>query len=114
VLYGNAISAAAGFLLASRGDINGLLFLWLCLGTTLVIASACVLNNYLDQDIDSRMARTKKRARWIETVGPRNAVIFSVVLGLAGMAILVAYTNWLVVLVGLIGFIDYVVLYGML
>lgn len=81
---------------------------------TLVIASACVLNNFLDQDIDAKMARTKKRALVQDAIPGRNAVIFSIVLGVVGMAVLVAWTNWLVVWIGIIGFVDYVVLYGML
>jgi protoheme IX farnesyltransferase len=114
VLYGNAITAAAGFLFASRGHIDWWLFIFLCVGTTLIIASACVLNNYLDQDIDRRMARTKKRALVAGEVKGRNAVIFSIILGLLGLAILTRYTNPLVVGIGVVGFIDYVVLYGML
>lgn len=114
VLYGNALTAAAGFLLAARGHIDFWLFLALVVGSTLVIASACVLNNFLDQDIDSKMARTKKRAIVSGKVKGRDAVILSILLGAIGLAILVLYTNWLVVLVGVIGFVDYVVLYGML
>lgn len=113
VLFGNALSAAAGYLLASNGAVDIPGFVWLCIGTTLVIASACVLNNYLDQDIDAKMARTKKRAAWISAVGPRNAVIFAAALGAAGFATLILLTNWWVVAVEIIGYVDYVVLYGM-
>jgi protoheme IX farnesyltransferase len=114
VLYGNALTAAAGFLLASRGHIDIGLFLSICVGSTLVIASACVLNNYLDQDIDSKMERTKKRAIVNGDIEGWKAVVFSVVLGVLGFVILALFTNWLVVIIGAIGFVDYVVLYGML
>jgi heme o synthase len=114
VLYGNALTAAAGFLLAANGHIDFWLFLSLVVGSTLVIASACVLNNFLDQDIDSKMARTKKRAIVAGEVKGRDAVVLSILLGLVGLAVLVAWTNWLVVIVGIIGFVDYVVFYGML
>jgi len=114
VLYGNVLTALAGFLLASHGQVDWLLFLALTSGMTLVIASACVINNYLDQDIDSKMERTKVRPLIRGDVSGKGAVIYSIVLGVVGMAILVAFTNWLVVAVGLLGFIDYVVLYGML
>lgn len=112
VLFGNALSAAAGYLLASRGHVDVPGFVWLCLGTTLTIASACVLNNYLDQDIDAKMARTKKRAAWIEAVGARSAVLFAALLGIVGFAVLAALTNWWVVAIEIIGYIDYVWLYG--
>jgi protoheme IX farnesyltransferase len=113
VLFGNVLSAAAGFLFASQGHPNILKFVWLCLGTTLLIASACVINNYLDQDIDAKMVRTKKRAAWIKAVGGRNAVVFSAVLGVLGLGVLIAFSNMLVVLIVIVGWIDYVVLYGM-
>ena len=113
VLFGNALSAAAGYLLASRGHVDVMGFIWLCIGTTLVIASACALNNYLDQDIDAKMSRTKKRAAWIKAVGPRNAVIFAAILGVIGFAVLIAFTNWWVIAVEIIGYVDYVVFYGM-
>lgn len=116
VLYGNAITAAAGFLLASgnKGVFDFWLFVALCLGSTLIIASACVLNNYLDQDIDSKMARTKKRALVQGEVKGKNAVVFSILLGAIGLLILMLFTNLFVVLIGIGGFIVYVVFYGML
>lgn len=114
VLYGNALTAAAGFLLASGKHIDLSLFLALCIGTTLIIASACVLNNFLDQDIDKKMARTKKRALVQKEIPGSHAVIFSIILGVVGLAILIAWTNVLVVWIGIGGFIVYVWLYGVL
>ncbi len=112
VLYGNAITAAAGFLLASDGHVDWWLFVALFIGTSLVIGSACALNNYLDRDIDSIMERTKSRAVASGAIPGYHAVILSVVLGIVGMAVLALHTNWLVVIIGLIGFVDYVLLYG--
>lgn len=114
VLYGNVLTTAAGFLLASRGTIDLWLFTTTFIGTTLVIASACVLNNFLDQDIDTIMDRTKKRAIVSGEVKGSHAVIFSVVLGILGILILYRFTNLLVVVLGLVGFIVYVLFYGML
>jgi protoheme IX farnesyltransferase len=114
VLYGNAITAVAGFLFASQGHIDWWLFLAVNSGTTLIIASACVINNYLDQDIDKKMERTKKRAIVSGEVPGSHAVILSVVLGIVGFGILLACTKNLVVVIGAVGFVDYVVLYGML
>jgi protoheme IX farnesyltransferase len=114
VLYGNALTTVAGFLLASNGVINWWSFIAVTIGSTLIIASACVLNNFLDQDIDQKMARTKKRALVQKEIPGWHAVVFSVVLGLVGLAILIAWTNWLVVWVGVSGFVVYVWLYGAL
>ena len=114
VLYGNALTVAAGYFLAARGVIDVPLFLGVFIGSSLIIASACVINNYLDQDIDAIMERTKKRAIVSGQIKGYRAVLFSAVLGLVGLAALVAYTNTLVVILGIVGFITYVVFYGML
>ena len=88
------------------------LFLATLFGTSLVIASACVFNNYIDRGLDVHMARTKRRALVTGTISGRQALIFATCLGLLGISLLAAFTNWLVVLIGLIAFVDYVVLYG--
>lgn len=113
VLYGNVLTTIAGFLYASRGSIDWALFAAVCAGTTLIIAAACVTNNYLDQDIDAKMDRTKKRAIVAGEIPGWRAVVFAFVLGIAGLSILVAYTNTIVAVLGVVGFVDYVVLYGM-
>lgn len=107
------MTAVAGFLLASRGDVDFVLFAAAIAGTTLVIASACVINNYFDRDIDSIMTRTKTRPLVAGLVSGRDAVIFGILLGVIGTVILALFTNWIVVIIGLVGFVDYVFLYGM-
>lgn len=116
VLYGNVITGVAGFLLAAGHFrvFNFVLFVATIIGMTLVIAAACVLNNFLDQDIDAKMERTKKRAIPAGKVPGRHAVAFSIVLGVLGTVILAIWTNWLVVAIGVFGFIVYVWLYGAL
>lgn len=114
VLYGNVLTAAAGFLLAAQGNIDWWLFTATIVGMTLVIAAACVLNNYLDQDIDKIMARTKTRPSVTGIIPGKNMVIYSVILFTAGILTLVTWTNWLVVSIGILGFITYVWLYGAL
>lgn len=115
-MLANALTAAAGFLLASGwlGRYDWWLFLALFAGSSLVIAAACVINNYLDRDIDSKMERTKKRATVTGKVGKRGALIFTTILGIAGLVILSLWVNWLTVLIIIFGFVDYVWLYGAL
>jgi protoheme IX farnesyltransferase len=114
VLYGNALTVAAGFLFASKGVIDVWLFVAVCFGSTLIIASACVLNNYLDQDIDAKMTRTMHRSLVQHSLPGWHAVLLSLILGVTGLVALLLYTNVLVVVIGIVGFVDYVVLYGML
>ncbi len=112
IIYGNALSAAAGFFLASQGKINFGLLLAVLGGSSLVIASACVYNNYIDRDIDKKMERTKKRALVSGEISGRSALVFATILGAAGFLVLLQLTNIVTVLVGVVGFVDYVVAYG--
>lgn len=112
VLYGNVLTAVAGFFLAAAGHVDWWLFLATLVGMTLVVASACVINNYLDIDIDSKMERTKKRPSVTHAVPGKNIVIYSIILGILGFAILAIWTNWLVAIVGIIGWVTYVWIYG--
>lgn len=114
VTYGNVLTVIAGFLFASNGMIDWWLFLWTTLGMTLVIASACALNNFLDRDIDAKMERTKSRPSVKGSISGRNMVLFAATLGFVGLGMLALYTNLLVVIVALIGYVVYVVFYGML
>lgn len=114
VTYGNLITTVAGYLFAANGVINWVVFIALTVGTWAVIASACVINNYLDQDIDAIMERTKQRPLLTGEVTGRQAVVLGTVLGIAGTVILALWTNWWVVGVGLGGWIVYVWLYGAL
>jgi len=112
IIYGNALTAASGFLLASRWHIKVGLFLATLAGISLVIASACVINNFIDRHIDQQMARTRQRALVSGQISGQNALIYASVLGVAGFSLLALYTNLLTVAIGLIGFLDYVVLYS--
>ena len=113
IIYGNGITVIGGFLLASKGMVDiGLLFFTL-IGISLVIASGCVLNNYIDRDIDAKMERTKKRALVLKLVPEFHALIYAILLGFLGIKILVLFTNILTVLIALFGFFFYVVVYSL-
>jgi heme o synthase len=112
IVYGNAITAAGGFFLASKRHFDIDLFLAMLLGLSFIIGSACVFNNYIDRDIDKKMDRTKKRALVSGDISVRNALIYAVLLGLSGAAILGLFTNWLALRVALAGLFAYVVVYG--
>lgn len=114
VTYGNLITTVAGYLFAANGLIGWPVFIALTIGTWWVIASACVINNYLDQDIDAKMERTRRRPLLAGEVTGRQAVVFGAVLGVAGTLILAIFTNWWVVSVGVFGWVVYVWLYGAL
>jgi protoheme IX farnesyltransferase len=112
IIYGNDLAAAAGFLLASGRHINGWLLILTLLGISLVIGSGCVFNNFLDRAIDRKMDRTKKRALVQGTISTRAAIFYGISLALAGFIVLGFFTNLVTVLIGVVGIVDYVVLYG--
>lgn len=56
----NVFAVAVGFWVASQWNIAWGLSLMVLIGSTLVIASACVINNYWDRELDQKMERTKK------------------------------------------------------
>lgn len=116
VMYGNVLTGIAGYLFAAGhfGQFDWWEFIATILGMTLVVSAACVLNNYLDQDIDQIMQRTKKRPSVTGQVSGRSMVVYSLTLLILGVATLALWTNWLVVTIGALGFVVYVWLYGAL
>lgn len=113
IVLGNVITAVAGFFLASKGHINVALLLATLTGISLGIASACVLNNYFDREIDAKMRRTKSRPLVTGTISPHAALVFAVVLGITGFTALAAFTNISALLAEAVGFFFYEVVYGL-
>lgn len=107
------ITAAAGFLLASPHQVFWALLIETLVGMSLVMASACVFNNYIDKDIDKKMSRTQNRATATGTISGFAAIIYALLLGALGFIVLGIFTNWLVFGLGAIAIFSYVVLYGL-
>ena len=112
IIRGNAITAAAGFFLAANGRVDVGLFIAMLAGLSLIIASGCVFNNYIDSDIDARMDRTKNRALVSGRVTGKNALVYATVLGIFGSLILATMINLLALYLALAGLFFYVVVYG--
>ena len=111
IVRGNLIIAIAGFLFAVGFDFNITYLILTLLGISLVIASAAIFNNVLDREIDAKMARTKDRAIASKKISIDNALTFASFLVFAGLTLLYLITNLLTVAVGLVGFINYVLIY---
>ncbi|HVX58501.1 MAG TPA: heme o synthase [Candidatus Saccharimonadales bacterium] len=112
IVYGNDLAAIGAFFFGSAKHIDATNLAGLAIGLALVIASACVFNNYLDRGIDSKMSRTQKRALVKGEVSTLAAIIYAVVLGVAGLTILLVLDNGLSATIALAGMILYVVVYG--
>ncbi|MCF9035373.1 heme o synthase [Acinetobacter nectaris] len=113
ILFGNFVTTLGGFFLAAQGSVNILLLLLTLIGTTLVVASGCVVNNFIDQDIDPKMQRTKNRALVTKVIQPSIALCFAFVLGSLGLAILWYFTNIYAFGFAVLGFVVYVFFYSL-
>jgi protoheme IX farnesyltransferase len=114
IVRSNLLTAFGGFWLATQSytvEDFGLRLFFMLLGASLVMAGACVLNNYIDRDIDPYMSRTVKRP----TVGGRiplpHVFRFGIVLSVAGLVSLAFFVNIASAMMGLIGLFSYVILY---
>lgn len=114
ITLSNTISGVAGFFLAaSFVAFSWTIFIGVVGGIAFIIASACVMNNILDRNIDKRMKRTDKRDVASGVISVSKALAFGVVLGLIGFSLLVFLTNTLTVLLGLVAYVWYVAIYGL-
>lgn len=113
IIFGNLISVIGGFLLASKGNIDYALFLATIVGVSLVVASGCVFNNFIDRDIDKKMERTKNRVLVRGLISPPVTLVYASLLGIAGFVLLYAGANALAMLLAMVGFFIYVVVYSL-
>lgn len=111
MVYGNLLTAAAGYFLASRLHLKLAQFVLMIVGTAFIMGAACALNNLADRDIDSVMERTRKRPSATGSLSFRSGLIFALVLALVGFLALLIGTNFICVAVGVFGFIDYSFIY---
>lgn len=112
IIMGNLITTVAGFALASAGFFDLLLFSSMFVGLGLVIASACVFNNYIDRVADAKMKRTKNRAMASGAISEHGALWFAITLAFLGFFLLGKFTNTVAVATAFVGFFIYVGLYS--
>src|SRR5690348_756051 len=105
IVRGNAIHTLAGALFAASWVPHWSPIIGVLAGTSFVIASACIVNNYLDRKIDVKMSRTKHRGSATGEIPLRSGLALAVVLLIIGFAILQLFTNMFVVLIGVIAYI---------
>lgn len=81
------------------------------IGGALAPAGAGALNQYLDRDLDGKMARTARRPIPSGRITPNNALLYGLSLVGAGVLILGLFVNWLAAGLALAGALYYVLLY---
>ncbi|HEU4918004.1 MAG TPA: heme o synthase [Acidimicrobiia bacterium] len=81
------------------------------IGGSLSAGGANALNNYVDRDIDELMRRTRSRPLARHVIAPSNALLFGIVLGIAGFAWLWVTTNLLAAAISTSALLFYVFVY---
>jgi len=109
-----AVTAAAGFVMASPGPLSGLemaLLVHLLVGTSLVAAGASGLNQVVEREVDARMRRTAERPIASGRMDPDVGLLWAVALSVAGLAWLTVAVNPLTALLGALTLAGYVFVY---
>ena len=107
----NVFAALGGFWVASKWDIQFPLMIWMLIGSTLTMASATVVNNYWDRELDQKMERTKGRTLPSGRMKPMTVLAYGISLGVAGITVLFTLVNPLTGWLGLLGWFVYIVIY---
>lgn len=111
IVYGNLLPAIGAFFFGSPGLPHWPSLLFMVGGLACIIACGCVLNNYFDRSMDARMERTKHRALVTGAIPPSAALLFALVLGLSGTALLHLFSTPVALVSALLGLFVYVALY---
>lgn len=117
IVNSNLITTFTGLWLALHFTNNGFLnnldiVFYTLIGSSLIIAGSCTINNYIDRDIDHLMERTKGRPTVTGKIVPVKVLYLGLLLiGLGTMFL--AFTTWTATVIGLIGVFTYVVLYSL-
>lgn len=105
------ITTVPAMVLAARGWPGTGLVLATLLGGSLSAGGANALNCYYDRDIDTVMRRTRDRPLVRHEIPPRNALVFGVILGVAGFGLLSITSNVLAGLLSTAALLFYVFVY---
>ncbi|RAP25930.1 hypothetical protein C2W64_02290 [Brevibacillus laterosporus] len=111
LLWLNVFAVVAGFWVASKWSVDWLAMVWVLIGSTFMIASACVINNYWDRELDQKMERTKNRVMPTERLKPNFALAYGIMLGIIGTGLLFTLVNAVTGWLALLGWFVYIVIY---
>jgi protoheme IX farnesyltransferase len=104
-------STGLGFVLPLDSVITVLPLLYLLLGTALTGAGAHVLNQWMEQVPDSKMNRTKSRPIPMGRISENEALVFGIIISIAGITTLWLTLNLLTATLGLLTLFSYILVY---
>ena len=104
-------TAIIGMLLATDGPVPLRVLLFGSIGIWLVAGAAAAVNCLVEQKIDALMARTRARPLPLGSVSTPETLVFSGLVGGAGLATLYALVNPLTMWLTLATFVGYAIIY---
>src|SRR5262245_59734301 len=105
------ITTLVGFYMGSRQPMNLLLLLHTIVGTGLVASGASAFNQFFERDLDARMVRTRNRPLPDGRLFENEALIFSSIISIAGVAYLMFFVNVLTGALGAATLMGYILVY---
>jgi protoheme IX farnesyltransferase len=105
------VTTGVGYFMAQRGVTDWGRLMHTLLGTALSAAGASALNQYLERDLDLKMARTHDRPLAAGRVGLLEGLLFAVLLCAAGLIELRLFVNTLTATLAAATLASYVLLY---
>ncbi|SFP53094.1 heme o synthase [Pseudomonas borbori] len=105
------ITSLVGMFLATRAGVPWTVLVFGNLGIGLCAGGAAAVNHVVDRRIDSIMARTHKRPLAEGRVTPLAALSFALLLAVAGLSLLLVFTNELAAWLTLASLLGYAVIY---
>jgi len=107
------LTSVIGMLLATPQAVPMDILLFGNLGIALCAGAAAAVNHVVDRRIDEKMARTANRPIAQGRLQPNQAIAFALITGLAGIVVLVIFTNILTAWLTLASLIGYAFIYTM-
>ena len=105
------LTSVVGMFLAVPGMVPLDILVLGNLGIALVASAGAVCNHLIDRKIALKMKRTQNRPLPQGRVGPRQTIVFALVIGLAGMSVLLFWVNPLCAWLTLGSFVGYAFIY---
>jgi protoheme IX farnesyltransferase len=106
--------AVIGMFLATDGFPGWHVLFWATLGIWLLAGAAFAVNCLIEAEVDARMARTARRATAMGELSTTQTLLFSAILGGAGMGVLYTMVNPLTMWLTFVTFVGYALIYTIL
>jgi len=105
------MSTGVGYFFGAKSGWHLLTLLYTIIGTGLIASGTAALNQWSEREADAKMKRTQARPLPAGRISPRSALIFAILISIAGFAVLFGAVNVLTGLLGLFTLASYLFIY---